>query len=159
MIIGHLDTLEEINLDSFLPAGSADWWAQILEELSPGDNSDVLKMWLPGKVPHKLVLGALPTTCSRHNSPSHPHAITAMILEHLPKEEQVNLVLALDSSSDRIAVSCAVARAFPLYSSKSNTGNESNVRVHYVSSDGPVEQLDMAEYAAEAVRFAASLVD
>ncbi len=159
MVLGHLETLKKVSIESFLPPGARDWWEQIVEELSPNDSTDVVQMWLPGKPGHKLVVGALPITCSRHNSPVHPHAITSLIADNIPNEEAVNLVIALDRTEDVLAVSCAVARSFPLYSSKSEPNEASVVHVHLLTSEGLIEDGELAQQAANAVRRTASLVD
>ena len=41
--------------------------------------SDACPVWL-----NQVVIGALPVTASRHNSPAHPHFLNKLVSSHLP---------------------------------------------------------------------------
>lgn len=159
MIVGSKEALSQFASPSFLPQQGQAFWPKLLEKLKPGDKGDSASLWLPGENSHHLVVGALPTSCSRHNSPAQPHALTDWIRGSLPKEEYINLFVVLSHSEHALASVCAVARAFPTYSSKTGNNSETHVHVQLITTDGAAVQTPLLRSAAEAVRKAVHLVD
>eukprot|EP00903_Cladosiphon_okamuranus_P008938 g8554.t1 len=125
----------------------------------------------PKPPPRRVALCALPDDCSRHNSPAQPHAITDCV-KAISGSGSVAVVMCLDNPSYAFAAGCAVARAFPLYSSTSRkrpgAGAASvpapppsrDVRVYLrVPRDAwPAVRVDLTA-AAEGIQLAARLVD
>ncbi len=159
LVVGHKATLQSANLEGLLPEAAGEWFTTLLNSLKPSDTSDSTQTWLPGDKPQTLAVGVLPTTCSRHNSPSHPHALTSLVREMLPSGSHVRLVVVLDDPQHDLAAACAVARAFPLYSSKSKAKPESTVSVHFATAEGAHTPATSVTFAADGVRLAGRLVD
>jgi len=67
--------------------------------------------------PRRVVLCALPTDCSRHNSPAKPHAITQLVNANKGSGSLV-VLLIVDDASHAFAAGCAVARPFHLFTDK-----------------------------------------
>eukprot|EP00980_Cylindrotheca_fusiformis_P017059 scaffold5234_cov131-Cylindrotheca_fusiformis.AAC.6 len=60
--------------------------------------------------PLRVVLGVLPASVSRHNSPGQPHAVTALVKRHL-RAKEATAILPLCTSKDHwFSVGCAIAR-------------------------------------------------
>ncbi|GAB6024089.1 putative aminopeptidase npepl1 [Chamberlinius hualienensis] len=109
-------------------------------------------------------VAALPTKCSRHNTPSRSHAVSKLVK---------NLNVGIDQSyviicerSDVYASACAVARSFPLYSRKSGANAGSvKVNVEFIvveanGEDGLSESdLQCLQNVSYAIRTAAKIVD
>ena len=118
---------------------------------------------------------------SRHNAPSRPDAVTALLSSALSagpnakSEQAVHVAAVLESESDRHAVTCAIGKAFPRFSMKStpsvqesNAGAESPsaekvVRVSFIDTAGQVlftkEEYTKSAITASAIRRAQELVD
>jgi probable aminopeptidase NPEPL1 len=76
------------------------------------------------KEPLKVVLGVLPASVSRHNSPGQPHAITSLLKKHM-RLKDVTVILPLCTSSDHLlSVACAIARigGSLMYNRKTGSG-------------------------------------
>lgn len=159
LVVGHKATLEQANLKGLLPEAAATWLPTLLDSLKPGDSSDSTQTWLQGDEPHKLAVGVLPTSCSRHNSPVHPHAITSLVRDALPSADHARVVVVLDQPEHDLAAACAVARAFPLYNSKSKAKSDSTVSVYFATTEGLHTPAASVTYTAEGVRLAGRLVD
>ena len=118
----------------------------------------------------------LPTVHSRHNIPSRPDAVSALLSSALgagPKDTDVQVVMVLEDENDRHAVACAAARAFPQFSLKSEGQKEEGreggddaspprvVTVSFVDATGAAldPRAQQSAAAAAAVRRAAALVD
>ncbi|TFJ86193.1 hypothetical protein NSK_002401 [Nannochloropsis salina CCMP1776] len=69
----------------------------------------------------RVTLGCLPSgEASRHNCPAKPHAATEIVKSVANGEAPLRILLALTSADHAVALGTAVARAFPMYSRKSN---------------------------------------
>jgi leucyl aminopeptidase len=76
------------------------------------------------KEPLKVVLGVLPALVSRHNSPGQPHAITALLKNHM-RLKDVTVILPLCTSADHLlSAACAIARigGSLMYNRKTGSG-------------------------------------
>ncbi|KAF5294424.1 hypothetical protein FQA39_LY13409 [Lamprigera yunnana] len=115
---------------------------------------------------------ALPTKCSRHNTPSRSHAITRLV-QNCSVGVNESIVIVCERA-DVFASGCAIARAFPLYSKKTPAVNNENIDVvvEFVivssSNDKDMrtellevseEELKALEYAAYGIRMTARIVD
>jgi len=159
--IGHKQALEHQQMADLLPQGASALWETLVSSLSPGDKSDGTGTWLAGESPKRLFIGALPSACSRHNSPAHPHALTGLAKKGAASKGNSEIVIALDDPAHALASGCAVARAFPLYSSKTSEKPKAprDIYVRFVCAEGEVSNLEQVEAAADAVRLAGRLVD
>jgi probable aminopeptidase NPEPL1 len=160
-IIGHLDQLQAYSdtLLQAIPETAAPLWSHLLDQLSPGDSHDSAETWLAGDAPHRLFVGALPTSCSRHNSPAHPHAITSLLGDFGAGDAHASLIVLLDCPKDALAASCAIARAFPLYSQKTKDKTKSSLHVTLLHKGEPLASTEGLPQACEATQLAARLVD
>lgn len=168
-VVGHKAQLEAQGeaLLSCLPRGAGAAWNHLIEQLSPGDHGEAVSTWLvEGDHPHQLVLAALPESCSRHNSPSHPHELTSLLKEHKPSGEDFEIIVALDHPSHATALCSAIARAFPIFSQKSSQDDAENKNTPHVSlrmfaAQKPIEAPphDASTLLMEGVQLAARLVD
>ncbi|KAF5307600.1 hypothetical protein FQR65_LT06756 [Abscondita terminalis] len=119
-------------------------------------------------------IAALPTKCSRHNTPSRSHAITRLV-QNCSVGVNESIVIVCERS-DVFASGCAVARAFPLYSRKTPMVNNENVNVsvefiivpslngketedNLVLQEITEEELKALEHAAYGIRMTARIVD
>ena len=129
-----------------------------------GDNGGSSTTFLPpateGGKPRKLTAAVLPSACSRHNSPAQPHALAALVGGALGSgAASVALAVPRDHA---LASACAVARCMPLFSAKSRKADEPeapSVVTVGLLDDAAAEPLLLLTAAADAVRFAARLVD
>jgi len=121
-----------------------------------------------GESPRRLSLCVLPEKTTRNNHPLSIHAITAMVSKVCPGKGDVSVIVAGSSKETPAGpLACAVARAFPIYSSKTRDGKKDQekreVSVSILDEGGvPVadaDSLKAAEAASRAVRMAARLVD
>jgi len=118
----------------------------------------------------------LPVKCSRHNAPSRAHAITKLIRPSGSGSDEYIVIVC--ERNDVFASASAVARAFPLYSRKTNQANAANADNHEVDKKsmpytvtvefilvGDVttplspKECKLLEQAAESIRTAARIVD
>jgi len=162
VIVGSKERLLAPAASALVPEGvSRGVWEAMCG--AKGDNGGSNTTWLPavgdGK-PRKLTACVLPSACSRHNSPAQPHALTALVGAALGSGA-ASVALAVPREH-ALASACAVARCMPLYSSKSRKADEpeaeSLVTVGLLD-DAAAEPLLPLTAAADAVRFAARLVD
>ncbi|XP_077503041.1 putative aminopeptidase NPEPL1 granny smith protein isoform X1 [Amblyomma americanum] len=111
------------------------------------------------------IVAALPTKCSRHNTPSHAHSLTKLVKNLTAGVDEYIVVVC--EWQDVFASACAVARAFPVYSRKSsgNPGSHS-VTVEFLLVDGGgggrhlgEPELRCLSAAAEGVQLTAKIVD
>ena len=143
----------------------------MLSDVSVGDTGASISTYLSveGKLT-KLVFAVLPSKSSRHNSPFQPHAVSALLGTAVGSgSARVNFLLEEEWQIGPLA--CAIARAFPLYSSKqksASAGDEDRViSIEFLSSgaSGPPTRvtnearLRAAAVAADGVRLAGKLVD
>ena len=119
--------------------------------------------------PQRLCLAVLPDKTSRHNHPLSVHTITTLLDSCVPSKGNVHVVLAgVSASTPPAPLAAAVAKAFPLYSLKTQNGNPKaesarDIHVSFVDASGTVMQEGGAMRACEAVsqgvRLACRLVD
>ena len=60
--------------------------------------------------PLKIVLGALPASVSRHNSPGQPHSVTNLLKKHYRPKESTVVVTLCEKEDHVLSVACAIAR-------------------------------------------------
>ncbi|XP_064466622.1 probable aminopeptidase NPEPL1 isoform X2 [Ornithodoros turicata] len=115
-------------------------------------------------------VAALPSKCSRHNTPSHAHSITKLVKSLSAGVDEYIVIVC--EYQDAFASGCAVARAFPVYNRKSSGSQQhqqvppSTVTVEFLLVDGPSggrslrdEELNSITAAAEGIQLAAKIVD
>lgn len=112
---------------------------------------------------------SLPSKVSRHNHPMSLSKITELVPKHCPKNGYVKLYIVGVTEKDIAPISMAIARAFPLYSSKSKSGssNGKSLELDICFLDHHSKPLELtnenilasAKYVSENVRYAAKLVD
>lgn len=108
-------------------------------------------------------VAALPSKCSRHNTPSRAHALSKLVKTLTIGTNQYFVIVC--EKSEVYASACAVARAFPLYSHKSSGGTHPQITVEFVvMGTGSDESLSASDLeclsaAAHGVRLAARVVD
>ena len=142
-----------------------------------GDEGKVVSTHLVAESKHTWLAGVLlPEKTSRHNVPSHPHALASLLQSasgSAPSKGPLHVVAVLEDPSHRHAVSCAIARAFPLFTMKSETPSKEDeddddeprkVFVSFVNGEGAAvcdepKFYVASDVAASAVRAAARLVD
>ena len=107
--------------------------------------------------------GALPSSCSRHNTPSRSHSVTTLVRRAPSKGKKVAIVIALESKEYAFASACAVGRAHAKFSLKTSATppkkKGTKVSVAFLAPDGKVTGLKKLGSACEAVRDAGRLVD
>eukprot|EP00640_Fibrocapsa_japonica_P002026 CAMPEP_0113935174 /NCGR_PEP_ID=MMETSP1339-20121228/2379_1 /TAXON_ID=94617 /ORGANISM="Fibrocapsa japonica" /LENGTH=526 /DNA_ID=CAMNT_0000937235 /DNA_START=175 /DNA_END=1755 /DNA_ORIENTATION=- /assembly_acc=CAM_ASM_000762 len=144
--------------------------SSIVDGLSPSTDSPASsELWLQpigAGGPRRVVLGALPTACSRHNSPALPHSVTQLVRTNkadAQKTGRLTVVLLLAESTHAFAAGTAVARAFSLYSRKTGTGAsvlpEVEVVFNYSEADMAPTTLKQVAFCSEGAQMAARLVD
>jgi len=145
--------------------------SQVASTLSPSsDNDDMTTTYVPtdGGV-KKITIGALRTACSRHNTPTMSHAVTA-IVKKTTKKAGLTVVLLLNDKTHALATGCGVARGYPQYNRKASssfgvphTGKSAAVieddRVSVIFSDCNKEELVLITNTATSVQMACRLVD
>ena len=159
--IGLKDRLGDEDVMSLVPASAAQTWKEMVTSLSALDTAASTSTWLSTKTPRKLMAGALPRNCSRHNSEARPHAITSLARQ-APGGKKAAIVVVLASKSHAFAAACALGRAFPIYSSKAKKAGKNKDRkisIAFLAPDGKVKGLKGLKVACEAVREAGRLVD
>lgn len=105
----------------------------------------------------RVAVAMLPTACSRHNTPSHAHAVTQLVRSCSGANKELSIVVVLSDPAHASATACAVARAFPTYTLKSNADTIQEVTVALVGAHPG--DLELVSVAAAGVRRAMALVD
>ncbi|EDO41614.1 predicted protein [Nematostella vectensis] len=158
LIIGNPASLSQVSFDNFSeklqPRVDSATFNAVIKSLTP---SDFCPVWLG-----QVVLCALPSNSSRHNSPHQTHVLTSLVLSNLPYGDSCIVVVCERSAV--FASACAVARCFPLFSLKTNNKTKRTVTVEFlvVGKDAtPLTEDDVSclTAAAESVRLAAKIVD
>uniref|UniRef100_A0AAQ5YS58 Cytosol aminopeptidase domain-containing protein n=1 Tax=Amphiprion ocellaris TaxID=80972 RepID=A0AAQ5YS58_AMPOC len=111
-------------------------------------------------------VASLPSRVSRHNSPSSAHFVSRLVRSCLPGGNNRCIVMVCERS-DVFPSSCAIARAFPIFSRRSTSSRRAekkHVTVEFVIVGQDNNPLDAAELeclsnAADGVRLAARIVD
>ena len=164
VLIGPRGELDSARITELLPPSVAELWSSMLESLEPGRGAASTTTWTSLERPRRVVAIAVPETCSRHNSPSRPDAISTALEGQAPPKGAIGIVVALTERAQARAAAAAVARAFPSYSRKSSDSAEleREVLVGFSAADGEVSGaavLDALGELSDGVRLAASLVD
>ena len=117
----------------------------------------------------RLSLAVLPDKTSRHNHPMSVHTLSALVKTCTPSKGDAHIVVAgVSAASPAAPLAAAVARAFPLYTAKTNAGRPPTegcrtVSVSFVDDSGALLEdthaLRAAEAVAQGVRLACRLVD
>ena len=124
----------------------------MLDATSPGDGGAKAESWVADR---KVVLGVLPETCSRHNSPSRAWAIPA--LAKAASGDAV-VVLMVDAPDHARAAALAASRAFPRVDARSTDDVERSVWIT-AHAPGAFVADETLQAAIDGVRLAARLVD
>lgn len=116
---------------------------------------------------NRLSINTISAKCSRYNAPSRAHLITKIVKSNCFSDNQTILVACERKHS--IACASAVARAFPLYSSKTNSNESKNqriVNVSFIFTDGDCKDPNSSDdeiacfnAIGESVRLTAKIVD
>lgn len=140
----------------------------MINSLDSGSGGSSASQFVPlgdSDLVHSLSLASLPNQVNRNDHPMSVHTLTKMA--SLAGKSKTRLVVLSDDFSVGPLAS-AIAKAFPLFSKKSqksSSGNSSEKQVHvvFVGKNGDVvnddEQLKAAEVVTAGVRLAARLVD
>lgn len=174
-IIGQVKNLNKVSYDDVKcklePRVDKQTWVTSLEMLNPHP-TDSVSMYL-----NRATVAALPTKCSRHNTPSRAHSITKIVKSC--SSGQLEHIVIVCQRSDVYASGCAVARAFSLYSRKtapavnsdeySTAAKVPKVRTHevlveFVVVDDPnggvtANDVETLEQSATAIQLSARIVD
>ncbi|XP_037953095.1 probable aminopeptidase NPEPL1 [Teleopsis dalmanni] len=179
LIIGqlrHLNLLKFSDLAVKLnPRVSEDVFKDAISALHPSP-TDKCSMYLD-----VATVAALPIKCSRHNTPSRAHAITALVKANVLNVNDESIVIVCERN-DIFPAACAVVRAFPLFTRKTGSlgakhhigdsnddqADKSIVNIEFlvIEKDGqlsqkPLSKEDIAciESAAYGIRLTARIVD
>eukprot|EP00291_Cryptomonas_curvata_P003489 CAMPEP_0172184774 /NCGR_PEP_ID=MMETSP1050-20130122/19776_1 /TAXON_ID=233186 /ORGANISM="Cryptomonas curvata, Strain CCAP979/52" /LENGTH=168 /DNA_ID=CAMNT_0012858637 /DNA_START=259 /DNA_END=762 /DNA_ORIENTATION=+ len=97
---------------------------QMLKDVSVGDNGASISTYVTaeGKLT-KIVLSVLPSKNSRHNSAFQPHAISSLI-GAATGGASARVSVLLEEEWQVAPIACAIARAFPLFSSKQRPADD-----------------------------------
>jgi len=84
---------------------------------------------------NKLIINKISGKCSRNNTPSKAHLVTKAVRSNCFSENQ--LILVACEKQNSVALACAIARAFPLYTAKSgeSSSNVRNVSISFLYTD------------------------
>lgn len=164
LFVGSKEQLLAPAVSALLPVGVAPAVWEAMVASAKGDNGGASSTWLQpsdGAKPRKLTAAVLPSACSRHNSPAQPHALSALVGAALGSGS-ASVALAVPREHALASV-CALARCVPLFSAKSDKAGDADAAAPVVTvgllGDAATEPLLPLAAAADAVRFAARLVD
>ncbi|XP_077430362.1 putative aminopeptidase NPEPL1 [Vanacampus margaritifer] len=163
LIIGQHANLQQVDWShikgKLQPVVSKEIWQAALNTLSPKP-TDSCPLYL-----NYASVAAIPSRVSRHNSPSSAHFISRLVRSCLPGGNNRCIVMVCERS-DVFASSCAISRAFPIFSRRSASRRieKKHVAVEFVIVGQENNQMDEAEFqclsnAADGVRLAARIVD
>lgn len=110
--------------------------------------------------PKKLMIGLLPDSGSRHNSPARTESVRRVVAQ-LGAIDKAAVLAILDDEEHGVGVAVGVARAVPSYTRKSDMPKKpGTITLALVSAKGEFKKPKPAEKAnAEYARVAARLVD
>jgi probable aminopeptidase NPEPL1 len=141
------------------------WYSQSIDYLLPAkkeEAGDSSVSWL-----QKFVIHTITSKCSRNNTPSGSHSISKIVRNHTFGESQL-IVIACEKRNS-IACASAVARVFPLFTTKTkhDTVNmERKVNVAFYFTDTPnlgfsatSEDVECYSTIGMSVRLTAKIVD
>ncbi|KAG7252899.1 hypothetical protein CRUP_003957, partial [Coryphaenoides rupestris] len=135
-------------------------WQAALSALNPNP-TDSCPLYL-----NHATVAALPSRVSRHNSPSSAHFVSRLVRTCLPAGINRCIVMVCERA-DVFASSCAISRAFPIFSRRSASSRRAEkkqVTVEFIivgqdSSSVEQAELQCLSNAADGVRLAARIVD
>ncbi|MEZ4463218.1 MAG: leucyl aminopeptidase family protein [bacterium] len=158
MIVGRAEALADAAVRALVPPEVA--WDALLDDARPGDAGVSRSTWLAGTL-RQVAVGIVPTVASRHNCAARPDAVASLVRAGLPSGSPVAVILVPERAADALAVAAAVARALPLYARKTGKSEPRRrlVRVAVLPADGGIVDVDRLAEVADALRFAARLVD
>lgn len=162
VIIGQLTNLAKVKYEDIkcklAPRVDAETYTSAVSSLHPSP-TDSCPLWLSN-----ATVAALPSKCSRHNAPSRVHSLTKIVKSCASGGDEFIVIVC--ERQDVFPSACAVSRAFPIYSRKSNSsGSKRTVTVEFlVVGNGNEASLSDAEIsclqdASYGVRLAAKIVD
>jgi len=106
----------------------------------------------------RLSFCALPDKVSRHNHPMSVHSITTLLLSTVPSKGDVHVVVAgVTEKAPAAPLASAIAKAFPLYSAKTNKGKPITEPVRKVLVSFHDESGDLLEQTSPALSAAAAV--
>ncbi|KAK5912275.1 hypothetical protein CesoFtcFv8_002167 [Champsocephalus esox] len=164
LIIGQQSNLQKIS------------WSQIKGKLQPVVSKEIWQAALSGLTPNPTdscplylnyaAVAALPPRVSRHNSQSSANFVSHLVRSSLPGGNNRCIVMVCERS-DVFASSCAIARAFPIFSRRTTSSRRAEkkhvtVEIMIVGEENSaldVGQLECLANAAHGVRMAARIVD
>ncbi|XP_037535571.1 probable aminopeptidase NPEPL1 [Nematolebias whitei] len=164
LILGQQANLQQISWSQIKgklqPVVTKEIWQAALVALNP-NSTNSCPMYL-----NQVVVAALPSRVSRHNSPSSANFVSRLIRSCLPGGNNRSIVMVCERS-DVFASSCAIARSFPIFSRRSTSirrTEKKHVTVEFILVGPDSSPLDAAELeclsnAADGVRLAARIVD
>jgi len=129
-------------------------------DASPGDLGAAAST-LTGNKPERLAVGVLPDRGSRYNSAARAESIRKVCAAaNLGRRGGTGVLLVLDEPEHLLAAANAVARAMPLYSSKTGRSASGRVKIGAITRDGAaIASDDVVRETVDASRAAAELVD
>ncbi|MFT7816062.1 putative aminopeptidase NPEPL1 [Arapaima gigas] len=171
VIVGRVAHLHSLSWDDvrdvLLPRVDEQTWKNALNALQL-NRTDVCPLWL-----NMVTVAVLPPAVSRHNTPSSAHALTRLIQALFSAHCNGHIMVVCEKSAV-FASACAIARAFPLFSRKSEPssgGGGRRVTVEFYCVEPEKEQLSKSallaslhisiclSHVAESIRLAARIVD
>lgn len=174
VLLGAKQALLAAEVLTLVPELARPVWASLVDAASSSaDNGGSSTTWVPssGGKSRKVVCVALPSACSRHNSPAQPHAVSTLLGGVLGSDSAT--VVLVVPPAHALATSVAVARALPVFSAKTKAvkagdsaedGQTRGVVTAALVTDGCAPAVSPAtlaavQAAADGVRFASRLVD
>ncbi|XP_075231880.1 putative aminopeptidase NPEPL1 granny smith protein isoform X2 [Lycorma delicatula] len=174
LIAGQIKNLVKVKYDllkiKLEPRVSQEAYLAALASLHPS-SSDTVSLYL-----NLATLGALPLKCSRHNAPARPHSLTKIARSATTGTDEYIVIVC--EREEVFASACAIARAFPLYSKKtqrngitignpaslppSTTNSIVTVEFIIVGDDtSPLSEKDLVtlDVVCQGIRLAARIVD
>uniref|UniRef100_A0A669EYE4 Aminopeptidase like 1 n=2 Tax=Oreochromis TaxID=8139 RepID=A0A669EYE4_ORENI len=116
LITGQHNNLQQVSWSQIKgklqPVVSKEIWQAALSALNPNP-TDSCPLYL-----NYATVAAIPSRVSRHNSPSSAHFVSRLVRSCLPGGNNRCIVMVCERS-DVFASSCAMARAFPIFSRRS----------------------------------------
>ncbi|XP_005993620.1 probable aminopeptidase NPEPL1 [Latimeria chalumnae] len=164
LVVGQLPNLQKVSWGQIKgklqPKVTEEVWQLALNSLSPNP-TDSCSLYL-----NYATVAALPSRVSRHNSPSAAQFLTRLVRNGLPGGSNRCIVMVCERT-EVFASACAISRAFPLFTRRSNASRRTEKRTVVVEfllvgqNNGPVEvkTLECLASAADGVRLAARIVD
>uniref|UniRef100_A0A7N6C192 Cytosol aminopeptidase domain-containing protein n=1 Tax=Anabas testudineus TaxID=64144 RepID=A0A7N6C192_ANATE len=132
LIIGQQTNLQQVGWNQIKgklqPVVSKEIWQAALNTLNPNP-TDSCPLYL-----NHATVAALPSRVSRHNSPSSAHFVSRLVRSCLPGGNNRCIIMVCERS-DVFASSCAIARAFPIFSRRSSSSRRTekkHVTVEFV---------------------------